>query len=212
MFAQTMLAAVPDYLFTWALRQETWLQRKLQELALRKARARAYQRFAQQNPEWADSLFDEYFLANRAAPLLARYAQPANRTTPMELALAWFEECRGSQAAARKYNLTEVVAVAAEFLRDLDLELRAYPAARAGAIAAPRGAQPASGCAAVAGAAEVSALFAEALRENSNLEMDWLWLATVVTSLDERGYCLQRALEINPDSEIAEYELRRLPR
>ena len=48
-----------------------------------------------------------------------------------------------------------------------------------------------------------AALFATAVRDNSNLEMDWLWLATQVTHAAERRYCLERALYINPHSDAA---------
>lgn len=53
-------------------------------------------------------------------------------------------------------------------------------------------------------------LFAEAVRDGWNMEMDWLWLATKVTIDAHRGYCLKRALEINPDSEMARIGLRQL--
>jgi hypothetical protein len=59
-------------------------------------------------------------------------------------------------------------------------------------------------------AAPVSPLFASAVEEGSNLEMDWLWLATKVTAANERRYCLLRALAINPASEIAWRKLQRL--
>ena len=48
-----------------------------------------------------------------------------------------------------------------------------------------------------------SELFQQGLHEDSNLELDWLWLATVVTRDYERVYCLQRALWIDPHSELA---------
>lgn len=53
-------------------------------------------------------------------------------------------------------------------------------------------------------------LFIQGLREDSNLEMDWLWLATRVTSAGERRYCLQRALAINPESRLARRGLAQL--
>lgn len=56
----------------------------------------------------------------------------------------------------------------------------------------------------------VSELFASAVEEGSNLEMDWLWLATKMTTENERRYCLLRALAINPTSEMAWRELERL--
>ena len=46
-------------------------------------------------------------------------------------------------------------------------------------------------------------LFAQALRDDSNLEMDWLWLATKVQTDGQRAYCLRRAIRINPQSALA---------
>jgi hypothetical protein len=59
-----------------------------------------------------------------------------------------------------------------------------------------------------AAATPASPLFAAAVEEGSNREMDWLWLATQVPAGDERHYCLLRALAINPASEIAWRELQ----
>ncbi len=59
--------------------------------------------------------------------------------------------------------------------------------------------------------ARAEQLFVEALRDDSNLEADWLWLATKVVREHERRYCLKRALLINPNSEIARRELAKLP-
>ena len=56
-----------------------------------------------------------------------------------------------------------------------------------------------------------SDLFAQGVREDSNLELDWLWLFTRVASISERRYCLERALAINPHSEMARAELAKLP-
>jgi hypothetical protein len=53
---------------------------------------------------------------------------------------------------------------------------------------------------------------AQAFRDDSNLEMDWLWLATRVESNWLRRYCLQRALLINPYSTLAKRGLARLRR
>ena len=65
---------------------------------------------------------------------------------------------------------------------------------------------------AVPGMMDAHALFARALRENSNQEQDWLWLSTMVTGEGELRYCLERALYINPHSEEARRELARLAR
>jgi hypothetical protein len=49
----------------------------------------------------------------------------------------------------------------------------------------------------------MSDLFAAAFCANSNVEMDWLWLAAQVTNHVEREYCLYKALYINPQSTAA---------
>lgn len=56
-----------------------------------------------------------------------------------------------------------------------------------------------------------SSCFVQALCIDSNLEMDWLWLATQNISAIERTYSLRRALAINPDSTLAKQALRGLP-
>lgn len=54
--------------------------------------------------------------------------------------------------------------------------------------------------------------FIEALREDSNREMDWLWLATRLSSTLQRRYALERALQINPRSSAAKRGLKQLRR
>jgi hypothetical protein len=55
-------------------------------------------------------------------------------------------------------------------------------------------------------------LFLQEVQENSNREMDWLWLATRVGRDAQRRYCLQRALAINPESHLAQRGLSCLQR
>ncbi len=50
---------------------------------------------------------------------------------------------------------------------------------------------------------QASALFRRGVEENSNLEADWLWLASQLGTPWERRYCYCRALAINPHSETA---------
>jgi hypothetical protein len=58
--------------------------------------------------------------------------------------------------------------------------------------------------------ARATRLFAQALYENSNLELDWLWYAANMTHDIERRYCLKRAIQINPDSTLARSALAKL--
>ena len=53
-------------------------------------------------------------------------------------------------------------------------------------------------------------LFDQALYESSIFEMDWLWYAANMTDTTRRRYCLERALTINPGSELAERALAKL--
>jgi hypothetical protein len=53
-------------------------------------------------------------------------------------------------------------------------------------------------------------VFAQALRDDSNQELDWLWAHVQVTREDQRRYCLERARAINPKSEMALRELTQL--
>ena len=52
--------------------------------------------------------------------------------------------------------------------------------------------------------------FAQALRDDSNQELDWLWVYVQVTRDEQRRYCLERALAINPKSEMALREFAQL--
>jgi hypothetical protein len=61
-------------------------------------------------------------------------------------------------------------------------------------------------------AAREAELFGLALRNNSNQELDWLWLFMQCDDGDRRRYCLERALSINPQSAIARRELALLER
>jgi hypothetical protein len=53
-------------------------------------------------------------------------------------------------------------------------------------------------------------LFAETLIDDSNHELDWLWAASQLTDIFQRRYCLERALMINANSELARRELDQL--
>jgi hypothetical protein len=119
---------VPQQIFTWALRHETWLRRRLQRAALRAAQAQAFACFAEEHPLWAESLFDQYFLSHHAASLVARALDPANRPTPFEFAEAWFTQCAAPGTTAQDADMAEVAMVALAFLRHLDAALQPYQA------------------------------------------------------------------------------------
>ena len=91
----------------------------------------------------------------------------------------------------------------ADFGHGLSRGLSALGTQRAGVM-------PARAAAGARAALRPSDLFVQALRDDSNLEMDWLWLYTQVSSTAERRYCLDRALAINPDSEMARAEYPKL--
>ena len=59
----------------------------------------------------------------------------------------------------------------------------------------------------LAAPSQMSGLLAQAFSENSNLELDWLWLFMQLSDEPRRRYCLERALAINPQSAIAHREL-----
>jgi hypothetical protein len=121
-------SSMPQQIFTWAFRQETWLHRQLQRAALRMALAQAFARFAAEHPIWAESLFDEHFLNHHAAPLVARVLESANPPTAFEFAEAWFVQCAAPGATAEEANLAEVAMAAFTFLSHLDAALQPYQA------------------------------------------------------------------------------------
>lgn len=53
-------------------------------------------------------------------------------------------------------------------------------------------------------------LLEEVIAEDSNNELAWMWLASVVTTLSERRSCLEKALQINPNNERAREALNKL--
>jgi hypothetical protein len=60
--------------------------------------------------------------------------------------------------------------------------------------------------------ARATHMFAQALHENSNYELDWLWYAAHMIGAAERRYCIKRALAINPHSSLARSALANLPK
>jgi hypothetical protein len=50
-----------------------------------------------------------------------------------------------------------------------------------------------------------------AVRANFSDEIDWLLCAAILTNPAKRRYCLERALALNPDSELAKQALASIP-
>jgi len=88
---------------------------------------RAYTNWAPHNWEWVDFSFDEYFLTHKAAPLLARYLEDSVSPDPTELAITWSEQFKWFDEGMRQRHLTLLVPAASQFLRYLEVQLRAHP-------------------------------------------------------------------------------------
>lgn|SRR5690242_6712225 len=50
-----------------------------------------------------------------------------------------------------------------------------------------------------------------AVHANSSDEVDWLLYAAILANPAKRRYCLERALALNPDSELAKQKLASIP-
>lgn len=194
MRASMQLTNSASTVFSWLVEQEAHLHRGLQVMLIRRALRSAYARFAAGNRELRESLFDAHFVETRVAPLVADALERDSRLSPDVVAEAWFACCKAPGVTLASVNLAPIRAAAAELLAYLEQEL-AVEQPRVGAASAAED------------DAAAAALFAEAVRANSNLELDWLWLSTKMHGSFERDYCLRKALQINPSSELARREL-----
>jgi hypothetical protein len=89
---------------------------------VQKAVESAYTRFAQENPVWAESLFDLHFLTRHAAPILMHFAQGGDAGAVRALAGAWVDQFQRNEDL-REQRVNAVLPVAAEFLCMLETEL-----------------------------------------------------------------------------------------
>lgn len=80
----------------------------------------AYQEFKQTHPEWANSLFDETFLCQEAAPLFANGKLPNAK----QLAQAWRNQFNVGTTTQRATDIRKVQPIAAVFLQMVRQELR----------------------------------------------------------------------------------------
>ena len=99
-----------------------WLPKYGRRRALRRATVSAHVKFAKRYPEYTAALFDEYFLANRAADLLERYITSENPPKSVELASAWAEQIYMSEAT-KKRLVSELASVASDFLLMFETEV-----------------------------------------------------------------------------------------
>ena len=99
-----------------------WLAKYGRRRALRRATVNAHAKFAVRYPEYAATLFDEHFLANRAADLLERYITSDDPPKSVELARAWAEQIHMSERT-KKALVSELTAVASSFLFLFETEL-----------------------------------------------------------------------------------------
>ena len=53
-------------------------------------------------------------------------------------------------------------------------------------------------------------LLAKLLQQDPNNEAAWIWMSGTVEDIDQRRYCLEKALAINPDNATAQAGLLRL--
>jgi hypothetical protein len=102
-------------------------QPKRQLSAFHRAAQRAYQRFAVQQPRWANSLFDEHFLRTHAEPILSSIHRRGRWPTAYELALAWFAQLDGRMGEQSYERICAALPVAAIFLDLLQEEWTQQP-------------------------------------------------------------------------------------
>jgi predicted enzyme related to lactoylglutathione lyase len=131
--AEAVLSAITEAVFGYLLEETTlgekikgWLRLDPQRLAFQIALARAYTDFAKKYPDWANSLFDEHFLAHRAAPTLALCLQRDDTARPEDLAEVWADQL-GHEKEVREKRVTDLGPVADDLLNFLEAELRKRP-------------------------------------------------------------------------------------
>ena len=89
---------------------------------LQRAIQRAYLRFAEDQPRWANSLFDNHFLLHHAAPILNSIHKHGRWPTAYELALAWFAQLQPPDCVYPPAQINAAMFPATAFLRLLQEE------------------------------------------------------------------------------------------
>lgn len=79
----------------------------------------AYQRFQVEQPQWANSLFDDWFLRREAAVLFANDTLPS----PQQLAIAWRNQFGVGSVAQKRADICHMVPVTRTFLAMIQWEI-----------------------------------------------------------------------------------------
>ncbi|WP_376790876.1 NB-ARC domain-containing protein [Thermoflexus sp.] len=134
MSIEPLLAAVAQAVFDYLLRETDLAERVRavlgidpQRRAFQTALARAYTAFARQYPHLVASLFDERFLTQEGAPILAQLLTRRGRPDPAELARRWARHLSYPDPATWP-RLADATRAAADFLTWLEAELAEQPA------------------------------------------------------------------------------------
>lgn len=125
-FGELVILPLTRTVFNWLpsrFKVPGWIR----DLTFRMALKRAYVSFASYYPQYAASLFDEYFLNHGTASLLAGYRRDGHLPQPVELALAWESQLGPASATICKQRIAELIPVAADFLDWLAVELAISP-------------------------------------------------------------------------------------
>ena len=132
MSIEAIIGLVADKVFNYALESykpgdeiRDLLGRNPQKMAFKVALEEAFEVFEPHYPQWVESLFNEYFLQNRAAPVLAKCLTRDGPPKGVELAEAWANQFDFS-ADNRKQRVSELTPVASDFLRWFDEALRQH--------------------------------------------------------------------------------------
>ena len=100
----------------------SWMAKYGTRRALRRATVNAHAKFAARYPQYAAALFDEHFLANRAADLLERYITSDDPPKSVELARAWAEQIH-MREDTKVALVSELTPVASKFLLIFETDL-----------------------------------------------------------------------------------------
>jgi hypothetical protein len=106
----------------WVVSALTLSRSRNQRHIVQQAVKSAYTRFAQENPAWAESLFDIHFLTQHAAPILTQFAQSGDASAVRALAGEWVDQLQSNEDL-RERRVISMLPVAAEFLCLLETEL-----------------------------------------------------------------------------------------